>query len=141
MKKELTNLSFERVRKELKKYNVEENEAPHKLIIAGEKDFLNIEHKRKTSSQFIIGVREFHASERSLIDQAMEDLEIRSGRRPLTFFYDKKENIETVIKDFEDYYNMPLGNDLFQRIGVSHGETELQFCLILVVVENFYYEP
>jgi hypothetical protein len=141
MKKEFINPSFERVRKELKIYNVGDNEAPHKLIIAGEGDFLNIEHKRKTNSQFIIGVREFGASEKPLLDRLLEDLEIRSGRRPLAFFYDKKEIIETVIKDFEDYYNMPLTNNLFKRIGASPGLTEIQYCLIIVVVENFYYDP
>jgi hypothetical protein len=48
--------------------------------------------------------------------------------------------IETVIKDFEDYYNTTLSHDLFQKIELSAGEGEVQFYLIIVVLEIYYYE-
>jgi len=134
------NATFETVRKELKKYNAEDNEAPTKLLVADRNDFLNIEHKRKRNSQFIIGVKEFFESEKFLIERLLDELETKSGRRPLAFPYDEREAIETVIKDFEDYYNMPLGNDVFQRIGSSTGQGEPQFYLIIFVLEIYYYK-
>jgi len=133
------NATFETIRRELKKYNAEENEAPPKLVVAGKNSFLEIEHKRKRDSQFIIGVKEFLASEKFLIERMIDDLELRSGKRPLAFLYDEREAIETVIKDFEDYYNTPLGNDLFQKIESSTGEADIQFYLIIVVLEIYYY--
>ena len=132
------NATFETIRRELKKYNAEDNEAPPKLV-AGKNFFLDIEHKRKRDSQFIIGVKEFFASEKFLIERMIDDLEKRSGTRPLTFLYDEREVIETVIKDFEDYYNTTLSNDLFQKIEPSSGEGEVQFYLIIVVLEIYYY--
>ena len=134
------NATFETIRRELKKYNAEDNEAPPKLVVAGKNSFLDIEHKRKRDSQFIIGVKEFSEPEKLLIERMIDDLEMRSGKRPLAFLYDEREVIETVIKDFEDYYNTPLGHDLFQKIGSSAGEGEVQFYLIIVVLEIYYYE-
>ena len=134
------NATFETIRRELKKYNAEDNEAPPKLVVAGKNFFLDIEHKRKRDSQFIIGVKEFFASEKILIERMIDDLEMRSGKRPLAFLYDEREVIETVIKDFEDYYNTTLSHDLFQKIEPSTGGGEVQFYLIIVVLEIYYYE-
>ena len=134
------NATFETVRKELKKYYAEDNEAPTKLLVADRNDFLIIERKRKRNSQFILGVKEFSEPDKFLIEELLDDLEVRSGRRPLAFFYDDRAAIETVIKDFEDYYNMPLGNHVFQKIGSSTNQGELQFYLIIVVLEIYYYE-
>ena len=134
------NATFETIRRELKKYNAEDNEAPPKLVVAGKNAFLDIEHKRKRDGQFIIGVKEFFSSEKFFIEKMIDDLEMRSGKRPLTFLYDKRELIETVIKDFEDYYNTTLSHDLFQKIEPTTGEGEVQFYLIIVVMEIYYYE-
>jgi hypothetical protein len=134
------NATFETVRKELKKYNAEDNNAPRKIVVAGKNVFLDIEHRRKRNSQFIIGVKEFFESEKFLIERMLDDLELKSGRRPLAFLYDEKDAIENVIKDFEDYYNMPISKDVFQRIGTSAGQGELWFYLIIVVMELYFYE-
>ena len=133
------NASFETIRRELKKYNAEDNEAPPKLVVAGKNIFLDIEHKRKRSSQFIIGVKEFFEPEKFLIEKMLDELELKSGRMPLAFLYDERETIENVIKDFEDYYNMPLGKNVFQKIGSSGKPGELRFYLIIVVIELYYY--
>ena len=134
------NASFETVRRELKKYNAEDNEVPPKLVVAGKNIFLDIEHKRKRNSQFIIGVKEFFESEKFFIERMLDDLELQSGGMPLAFLYDEREAIENVIKDFEDYYNMPLGKDVFQSIGSSGASGELRFYLIIVVIELYYYD-
>jgi len=134
------NATFETIRRELKKYNAEDNEAPPKLVVAGKNAFLDIEHKRKRDSQFIIGVKEFFPAEKFFIERMIEDLEMSSGKRPLAFLYDEREAIETVIKDFEDYYNTTLSHDLFQKIEPSTGEGEVRFYLIIVVLEIYYYE-
>ena len=80
------NATFETVRKELKKYNAEENESPPKLVLSGKGDFLDIQSKRKTNSQFIIGVKEFHRSEDFLMEEMLDDLELKTGRKPIAFF-------------------------------------------------------
>jgi hypothetical protein len=134
------NASFETVRKELKNHNAEDNEAPPKLVVAGKNDFLDTKDKRRRNSQFIIGVKEFPESEKFLIEKMLDDLEMRSGQKPLAFLYDEREAVENVIKDFEDYYNMPLHKDLFQRIGSSTAQEKLQFYLIIVILELYYYE-
>ncbi len=134
------NATFETIRRELKKHNAEDNEAPPKLVVAGKNAFLDIEHKRKRDSQFIIGVKEFFPAEKFFIERMIEDLEMSSGKRPLVFLYDEREVIETVIKDFEDYYNTTLSHDLFQKIEPSTGEGEVRFYLIIVVMEIYYYE-
>ena len=134
------NATFETIRKELKKYNAEDNDAPPKIVVAGRNDFLDIEHKRKGNSQFIIAVKEFFEADKTIVETMLNDLEIRSGRRPLAFFYNSKEVIETVISDFEDYYNRPLGKNVFQKIGSSADEGGLQYYLIIVVAETYYYE-
>ena len=134
------NATFETVRKELKKYDAEDNNAPPKLVVASKNDFLDIEHKRKKISQFIIGVKELHESESSLIEKMLDDVELKTGRKPLLFLYDNREMIETVITDFEDYYNRPLGKDIIQRLGSSTGQDNLLYYLIIVAVEMNYYE-
>ena len=134
------NATFETIRRELKKYNAEDNEAPPKLVVAGKNDFLDIEHKRKRDSQFIIGVKEFFASEKIFIERMIDDLEMRTGKRPLTFLYDEREVIETVIKDFEDYYNTTLSHGLFEKMEFSTKKGEVQFYLIIVELEIYYYE-
>jgi len=132
------NDTFETIRKQLKKYNAEDNDAPPKLVVADRNDFLNIHHKRKRNSQFIIAVKEFLEADKLLVERMLEDLEMKSGTKPLTFLYNSKEAIETVIKDFQDYYNETLDNDVFQRI--PSGQGEVQFYLVIVVLENYYYE-
>jgi predicted DNA-binding protein len=134
------NATFETIRQELKKYNAEDNDAPPKLVVAGKISFLDIAHKRKRDSQFIIGVKEFFESEKFFVEKMIDDLETRSGKRPLAFLYDEREAIETVIKDFEDYYNTTLSKDLFQKIELSIKEGNIQFYLIIVVQEIYYYE-
>ena len=133
------NATFETIRKDLKKYNAEDNDAPPKLIVAGKNDFLDVTHKKMRNSQFIIAVKEFFEPDRSIVESMLDALEKRSGRRPLAFFYNSKEAIETVISDFEDYYNRPLGNDVFQKIGSSVGQEDLQYYLIIVAIETYYY--
>ena len=139
MKEDILNASFETVRRKLKKYNADDNVEPPKLIIADKNDFLALENKRKRNSQFVIAVKEFTEPEKNLVERLLDDLEIKTGRRPLAFFYDNKEIIHTVINDFKDYYNTSLGKDLFQKIGSASGQTELRFCLIIVVLEIYYY--
>ena len=85
------NDSFETIRKELKKFNAEDNEIPPKLVVANYKHFLDLEHKRKRNSQFIIAVKEFPKSEKALINKFIADLEAQAGQKPLTFFYDKRD--------------------------------------------------
>lgn len=133
------NDSFETIRKELKKHNAEDNEAPVKLLVAGINDFLEIKHKRRRNSQLIIGVKEFFKSEEFLIERLLHDLELKSGQTPLAFHYNEREAIETVINDFEDYYNMPLDKEVFQKLGSPAGEGELQYYLIIVVLETYYF--
>ena len=121
------NATFETIRRELKKYNAEDNEAPPKLVVANKNAFLDIEHKRKRDSQFIMGVKEFFAAEKVLVERMIDDLERSSGKRPLAFLYDEREVIETVIKDFEDYYNTTLSHDLFQKIEPSREKARSSF--------------
>lgn len=132
------NYSFEKIRATLKKYNFEENPVPPKLVLAG-KNFLDIDHKKKPLSQFIIGVREYYTSEQYLFDQFMDQLETEAGRRPLSFPFDNKEALETAIIDFEDYFDVKFGSKLFQRLGSSTGSGELRYCLVVMVVESCYY--
>lgn len=134
------NDSFETIRKELKKYNAEDNEAPVKLLVAGTNDFLEIKHKGRRNSQFILGVKEIFESEVFLIERLLHDLELKSGRTPLVFHYNEREAIDTVINDFEDYYNMPLEKEIFQHIGSSAGQGTLQYYLIIVVLETPYFK-
>ena len=134
------NATFETIRRELKKYNAEDNEAPPKLVVAGKDSFLDIEHKRKRDSQFIIGVKEFFESEKFFIEKMIDDLVTKTGKRPLAFLYNERQEIETVIKDFEDYYNTTLSKDLFQKIELSMEEGNILFYLIIVVQEIHYYE-
>lgn len=134
------NDSFETIRKELKKYNAEDNEAPIKLLVAGTNDFLQISYKRRRNSQFIIGVKEFFESDAFLIQRLLHDLELKSARTPLAFHYDEREAIETVINDFKDYYNLPLDKEIFQKIGSPEGQGKPQFYLIIVVLETDYYK-
>ncbi len=134
------NATFETIRKDLKKYNAEDNDAPPKIVVAGKNDFMDIEHKKIRNSQFIIAVKEFCEADKPVVETMLNDLEKRSGRRPLAFFYDSTEAIETVIGDFEDYYNRPLGKDVFQKIGSSADRGEPQYYLIIVAVETYYYQ-
>lgn len=136
--KKYVNASFETIRQCLKKYNAEENDAPPKLIVAGRNDFFDLAQKR--NSQFIIAVKEFFEADKSLIETMLADLEKESGQKTLAFFYTDKEAIETVIHDFEDFYNTAIRETVFQKTGSSAGQNELQFYLIIVVVESYYYE-
>ena len=133
------NATFETIRKELKKYNAEENEVPPKLVLAGKDDLLDIGHKRKQNSQFIISIKEYSASEKYVIEKIMDEIQLRTGQPPLAFFYDKKEAIKTVVEDFQDYYNMDLGHQLLQTVDAAKKDGS-QFCLIIVVFETPYYK-
>jgi len=133
------NESFEAVRRAIKKYHVEDNPAPPKLIVA-DKNFLDLESKKKPFSQFIIGVREYHEDESSVMEKLLNDLEIKIGKRPITFSYNDREIVATVIKDFEDYYDLSLGNEIFQRVGTSKGSGKLQYWLVIIVLENHFYK-
>lgn len=130
--------SFEQIRETLKKYNFEENAAPPKLVVAG-KNFLDIDHKKRPLSQFIIGVKEFYASEQVFFDRFLDQLETETGQRPFSFSYEDRKTLETVIADFEDYFDVKFGSNLFQRLGASTGSGELQYCLVIVIVESHYY--
>jgi len=88
------NATFETIRQELKKYNAEDNEAPAKLVVAGKNVFLEIDHKRKRNSQFIIGVKEFVESEKFLVEKMLDDLEIKSGRSPWHSFMMKEKQLK-----------------------------------------------
>lgn len=134
------NATFETVRKQLKNYNAEDNEAPIKLLVAGINDFFEVKHTRRRNSQFIIGVKEFFESEKFLIERLLHDLELKSGRAPLAFHYNQREAIETVINDFEDYYNLPLDKNVFQKIGSPMGLGLVQYYLIIVILETDYYQ-
>ena len=134
------NDSFETIRNLLKQYHVEDNDTPPKLIIAGNKHFLDIEHKRKPYSQFVIGVREFIESEKSQIERLLDDITMRSKQRTLSFLYTEKGVLKTVIKDFEDYYNITFDEDLFKRSKSFTTPGEVRFYLIIVILENYYYE-
>jgi len=133
------NAGFEAIRKELKQFNAEENEAPPKLLVAGEKDFLVLDHKRKTNSQFIICIKQFFEIERPIISKLLDDLTIKTGKRPLVFFYDDENVIRAVIEDFKDYYNMAISDNVFQRIGAAEQNDKCQFCMIIYVLESYYY--
>lgn len=130
--------SFEKIRAVLKGNSFEENIAPPKLVVAG-KNFLDIDHKKRPASQFIIGVKEYYASEQALFDRFLDQLEVEAGRKPLSFPYEDKQSLDVVIRDFEDYFDVKLGNNLIHRLGAATGIGELQYSLVIVVVENFYY--
>ena len=130
--------SFEQIRETLKKYNFEENPAPPKLVVAG-KDFLEIAHKKRPLSQLIIGVKEYFASEQFFFDRFLDELETETGRKPLAFNYDDKKTLDTVLADFEDYFDVKIGTNLIQRLGAATGSGELQYSLVIVVIESFYY--
>lgn len=130
--------SFEQIRETLKKYNFEENAAPPKLVVAG-KNFLDIEHKKRPLSQFIVGVKEYYASEQFFLDQFLDQLALDTRRRPLSFTYEDKSKLETVIADFEDYFDVKLGSNLYQRLKASTGNGDLRYCLIIVIIESYYF--
>src|SRR5262245_46032848 len=134
------NENFETIRKDLKKYNAEENSVPPKLVKAGKYDFLDIEHKRAGNSQFIIGIREYGAAEEFLIQKMLNDIEIRSGRKPLAFYYDDRHILDGVIDDFKDYYNMTLNSDVFEKVGDVTGSDQSKYVLAIVVAELYYYK-
>ncbi|HET9745878.1 MAG TPA: hypothetical protein VFP97_09205 [Chitinophagaceae bacterium] len=130
--------SFEQIRELLKKYSFEENVAPPKLVVAG-RNFLDIGHKKRPISQFIIGVKEYFASEQLYFDQFLDQLESETGSKPLSFTYEDKKTLEIVLADFEDYFDVKLSNNLIQRLGAFTGSGELQYRLVIVVIESDYY--
>ena len=130
--------TFEKIRAVLKENSFEENIAPPKLVIAG-KNFLDIDHKKRPASQFIIGVKQYYASEQALFDRFLDQLEVEAGRRPLSFPYQDKKTLDRVIEDFEDYFDVKLSNNLIQPLGAATGSGQLQYSLVIVVVESFYY--
>jgi hypothetical protein len=136
----MMSYSFEEIRAALKKYNFEENVVPPKLVIAG-KNFLDIDHKKRPVSQFIIGVKEFDIAEQFLFDQFLDAIEAQTGRRPLSFHYDDRQTLEIVIRDFEDYFDVKLGNNLFQKLGSPTKGEDTRYYLVIVVTETYcYYE-
>jgi hypothetical protein len=130
--------SFEQIRGLLKKYSFEENVAPPKLVVAG-RNFLDIGHKKRPLSQFIIGVKEYFPAEQFLFDEFLDRLETETGRKPLSFIYEDKATLDIVLADFEDYFDVKLGNNLIQRLGASAGSGELQYRLLIVIIESDYY--
>ena len=134
------NENFETIRKDLKKYNAEENSVPPKLVVTGKTDFLDIEHKRAGNSQFIIGMREYAAAEEELIQKMLNDIELRSGRKPLVFYYDDWDILDGVIDDFKDYYNAPLKSDVFEKAGPGAAAGQRYFVLAIVIAELYYYK-
>ena len=132
------NETFETVLGNLKKYNTDSNPEPPKIVIAG-RNFLEIDHKIKKFSQFILGIKEYLKSEKFAFDKFIADVEAEAGRRPFFFTYDDKEVLEQVIRDFEDYFDIKLGLDLFQKIGSSGKGSELQYSVVIHVIENNYY--
>lgn len=130
--------SFEKIREALKKYNFEENAAPPKLVVAG-KNFLDIEHKRRPINQFIIGVKEYYASEQIFFDRFLDELAAETGRRQLSFPYEDRQTLEIVIRDFEDYFDIKLGSNLVQRLGSTTGSGDLRYGFVIVIIENYYY--
>ena len=133
------NASFETIRKDLKLYNAEENEAPPKILLAGEQDFLNLSHERKRNTQFIICIKQFYEPERPAVAKLIDDLTTRTGKHPLSFFYDDENAIKTVIEDFKDYYNMQISDSVFQKISPSVQNDKCQFCMIIYILESWYY--
>lgn len=133
------NESFEAIRKELKPFNAEENEAPPKILVAGEKEFLELPYQRKRNSQFLIGVKQFYEPESHLISKCLDELMIKTGKKPLAFYYDDEETLKTVIDDFKDYYNLSIGNNVIQRISPSLYNEKCQFCMIIFALESYYY--
>ena len=133
------NATFEAIRNELKPFNTEENEAPPKLLVAGEKDFLSLPYGRKRNSQFLISIKQFYEDERHLISKLLNELVIRTGKNPLAFYYDDENCLARVIEDFKDFYNMEIADNLIQRVGSSLQNDKSQFCLIIFVLESYYY--
>ena len=132
------NETFETVLGNLKKYNPDSNPEPPKIIIAG-KNFLEIGHKIKKFSQFILGVKEYCSSEKFAFDRFIADVELETSRIPFFSTYDDKEVLEQVIRDFEDYFDIKLGPELFQRIGPPGKPGELKYSIVIHVIENTYY--
>jgi hypothetical protein len=133
------NATFEDIRKELKPFNADENEAPPKLLVAGEKDILEFLYQRKRNSQFLICIKQFNESEHYLVGKLLDELTIRTGKKPLAFYYNDENALITVIEDFKDYYNMELGDNLIQKISSSVQDDKSQFCMIIFVLESWYY--
>lgn len=133
------NESFEAIRKELKPFNAEENEAPPKILVAGEKEVLELPYQRKRNSQFLMSVKQFYEPERHLINKYLDELLIKSGKKPLAFYYDDEGILKTVIEDFKDYYNLSIGDHVIQRISPSLHHDKCQFCMIIYILESYYY--
>ena len=58
---------------------------------------------------------------------------------PIFFTYDDKEVLDQVTRDFEDYFDIKIGPDLFQRIGAPGKPGKLEYSLVIHVIENTYY--
>ena len=69
----------------------------------------------------------------------LDDLELKTRRKPIAFLYDDNDTINTVINDFKDYYNISLGKDLFQKVGSNPAKDDCLYYLIIVVFESDYY--
>ena len=133
------NSTFETIRNELKPFNAEENEAPPKLLVAGEEDFLSFPYGRKRNSQFVISIKQFYEDERYLVNKLLDELVIRTGKNPLAFYYDDENCLSRVIEDFKDFYNMEIADNLIQRVGSTLQNDKSQFCLVIFVLESYYY--
>ena len=133
------NATFETIRNELKPFNAEENEAPPKLLVAGQEDFLSFPYGRKRNSQFVISIKQFYEDERYLVNKLLDELVIRTGKNPLAFYYDDENCLSRVIEDFKDFYNMEIADNLIQRVGSTLQNDKSQFCLVIFVLESYYY--
>ena len=133
------NSTFETIRNELKPFNAEENEAPPKLLVAGQEDFLSFPYGKKRNSQFVISIKQFYEDERYLVNKLLDELVIRTGKNPLAFYYDDENCLSRVIEDFKDFYNMEIADNLIQRVGSTLQNDKSQFCLVIFVLESYYY--
>ena len=133
------NPNFETIRKDLKRFNAEENEAPPKLLLAGADDFFSLGHERKTNTQFIMCIKRFYEPQRPLVAKLIDDLTTRAGKKALVFYYDDENAIKTVLEDFKDYYNTGISDNIFQNIGPSIQNDKCQFCMIIYILESYYY--
>ena len=133
------NATFETIRNELKPFNAEENEAPPKLLVAGQEDFLSFPYGKKRNSQFVISIKQFYEDERYLVNKLLDELVIRTGKNPLAFYYDDENCLSRVIEDFKDFYNMEIADNLIQRVGSTLQNDKSQFCLVIFVLESYYY--
>ena len=103
------------------------------------KIFLSFPYGKKRNSQFVISIKQFYEDERYLVNKLLDELVIRTGKNPLAFYYDDENCLSRVIEDFKDFYNMEIADNLIQRVGSTLQNDKSQFCLVIFVLESYYY--